>query len=108
MKNLDLKSVLVGALILSTTLLLSSAAQDEKPNPDPMHEALKALTAAQVRQAVAWETLAEKGWPTPQNISNSFAGGANFPTYLNVALSGEVDIGQTLLSGINGWKVNNQ
>jgi len=36
MKNLDPKSALIGALILSTTLLLSSAAQDEKPNPDPL------------------------------------------------------------------------
>jgi len=91
MKNLDPKSALIGALILSTTLLLSSAAQDEKPNPDPMQEALKALTAAQVRQAVAWETLAEKGWPTPQNISNSFAGGVDFPGRLLVHLSGAVD-----------------
>lgn len=91
MKNLDPKSALIGALILSTTLLLSSAAQDEKPNPDPMQEALKALTAAQVRQAVAWETLAEKGWPTPQNISNSFAGGVDFPALLGVHLSGRVN-----------------
>jgi hypothetical protein len=87
MKNLDPKSVLVGALMLSTTLLLSSAVQDTKPNPDPMQEALKALTAAQERQAVAWETLANKGWPTPQNISNSFAGGVNFPSNLNVNLT---------------------
>ena len=87
MKNLDTKSVLVGALLLSTALLLSSAAQDKKPSPDLTQEVLKALAASQERQAVAWETLARQGWPTPQSISNNFAGGANFPRHLDVTLS---------------------
>ena len=51
-------------------------------------QALQALTAAQERQAAAWEKLAEKGWPTPQN--NTFAGGV--PDRLKVTLSGGIGI----------------
>jgi hypothetical protein len=59
-------------------------------------QALQALTAAQERQAAAWEKLAEKGWPTPQNntYNSTFAGGV--PRRLNVTLSGQVG---TSLSG---------
>lgn len=66
--KIDARSAVLGALS-TTTLALLVSAQAQEPASDPMLEALKALTAAQERQAVAWESLAEKGWPTPQNVT---------------------------------------
>lgn len=48
-----------------------------------MIKALESLAADQERQADAWEQLAKRGWPTPQN--NTFAGG--FPRSVTIDIS---------------------
>lgn len=92
--KIEARSAALGALFASTLAVLVSAQAQEAPQepaqPDPVIEALKALTAAQERQAAAWETLAEKGWPQPQDvrIEAGTYGGRLSP--LHVQLSGGI------------------
>jgi Tfp pilus assembly protein PilV len=46
-------------------------------------EAIELLAAATDRQAAAWEKLAERGWPTPQNYTLT----GSIPRSLDVNLS---------------------
>lgn len=75
-----------GGLLLGALLTLAVAAQEPAAKLDPTQEMLAALIASQERQAIAWENLAEKGWPTPQ--VNQFSG--DLPRHLNVNLSGNL------------------
>ena len=62
MKNLDIKSLVIGALLVPSVLLLTSATRQPTPEPDPVSNALlEALVEAQTIQAEAWATLAENG-----------------------------------------------
>jgi hypothetical protein len=88
MKNFNTQSALFGALLVSTVFVLMSASQDKVESVDPMQTVLEALVKSQERQAAAWEKLAEKGWPTPQNTTIT----GSVPSYLNVRLDGDVGI----------------
>ena len=87
-------SALAGLLATLALALLISARPQEAQNA-PNQEALllktlEALASAQTRQAVAWETLAAKGWPTPQTMSLAGA----LPNILRLDLSGHLYVSQ--------------
>lgn len=85
--RLHTRSAAIGAFALAGAMALVSATLPQDPKRDATLEALMALTAAQERQAIAWEALAEKGWPTP--IHTTLTG--DVPANLRVELSGSVD-----------------
>ena len=92
--RIHVPSLLLGLLATSSLLLVVSARSQEVQPPANQEavllKTLDALAQAQTRQAVAWEQLAAKGWPTPQNVT--LQGG--IPNLITLDLTGSLSVSQ--------------